>query len=1123
MTINHPRCTCGHFVILLLFFLSSTTPSAAQNDIFGGTLFTLSNTATAPDGAWSWFEDERAIVDTNYAGGPLLMVSSVSAGSGAGEVGDVDLLYRNLSTGVQGEFEFSNQLERDDHNSAALHILPDGRYLASYSGHNLDQITRWRVSTNPHDPTSWGPEETLSNGANTTYNNVYYLPEDDGGAGRLYNFTRHLNFDPNVQTWNSTTEDWVNRGKLLTEGGGGDRPYLRYATDGKKIHFIATERHPRDFNNSIYHGYVQDGQLFDTNGNVLDANIFNSSGVSPSSLTQIFAGGSVVDGSTMTRSWTISMEVDNTGNPVAIFSARADDPTPNDGLAGFDDHRFFYARHDGVDWQVNEMAKAGSALYPRESDYTGLVSIDPHNPNVVYMSSEVDPITGNATTTGMYELYKGVTSDFGGTWNWTPITANSTMDNLRPLVPKWNGENTAVVWMRGNYTTFEDWDTEVVGIDFAATDPKSQLWKGTAGTTWDNGTTGNWDSGGGTSVAFNDGDEIAFDDTASSFTVNVVGNVAPNGMAFNNANNAYTFTGGGIGGSGKVRLIGGGTTTLANGNNTYTGDTLIAKGTLALSGTATLSSTPHINIHSGATFDVTVASGGSYTLVGQTVTIDGNLNGNVNATSGSTVHVNSSNSMNGNLVANASLVDGLGKITGNLNAEAGAIIQVGGDGFTVVGAPAEAVQYIDANVTSNTTLADGTPMVAGTHYQLEDRSADDKWAVRTIFANGGNIITADDDGNEDAPTLRVTVTGLTPGAEYDTYAYFWDSTDAARVAMGQSDRWHWSGLANITGETDGDGHLVGRWASDFDPADAATQIPMTELTHDADPDNPGPITTDSNPSPPSAGGGSGFENGGYFTQTAKVQEGDRYMLEAGLGNTFADQNGEIFIYIDDTTGNNTNRTWFDGVGVRLIDGPTNVDTQYNLLTIDGDATLNTGSTLELDIYATNALDRLVVGGTLNAGGTLAVTLLDGAPSPQLGAEFQVLEFQSATGSFDGFVLPGLDNGLAWNTAALLIDGTLSVGLPGDYNGDGTVNAADYTVWRDSVGGATLSNRDPLLQGAVGTADYLVWKTNFGNSIPGSLQLPNASQATVPEPAAICLLATAALLYSAVGKRRRFIP
>lgn len=1085
--------TVSWCVVLAMLPALGSKQCVAQNNVFGGSLFTLTNTSTAPNGAWSWPENERAIIDMAHAGGPLLMVSSMSYAPSGSENGDVDLVYRNLTTGSQGEFELSNQLEPDDHDSAALFVLPDGRYVASYSKHDSDQLTRWRVSTNPNDPTSWGPEKTLNNGSLTTYNSTYSLPDDNGGAGRIYNFTRTGDRDPHIQTWDAVNQNWVRQGILLREGGRG-RPYVQYASDGKKIHLITTERHPQFFNNSIYHAYIQDGQLFGTEGNLIDSNLFNDDGNDPRDLTQVFAANSVVNGSTMTRSWTTNLEIDNTGNPAGIFTVRANDPDPNNALNGFGDHRFFYVRHDGVQWHVNEMAKAGSSLYSGQIDYTGLASIDPHNPNVVYMSSEVDPITGVATSSGKYELYKGITGDFGATWNWSAVTANSTIDNLRPLVPEWNGEETALVWMRGNYTTFENWDTEVVGINFTTTDPKSQLWRGTAGTTWNNAGVANWNSGGGTTVAFNNGDEVAFDDTGATSTVNIVGSVAPNGVAFNNTTQNYTVTGGSITGTGRMRHLGGGTTTLANGNNTYSGETLIAKGTLALAGGARISGTPHIDVRSGGTFDVTGVSGGSYTLAGQTVTINGDVNGNLNATAGSTVHVNSSNSMNGNLVANASLVDGLGTVNGNINAQAGGTIRVGGDGFSV-DFTTTAVTYVDAVIDSsdgtvNTQLANGSPAVEGTDYKDIGTTRpsdafsenDDQWDLRSGFGtNGGNLISAGNGGSrEDAPALRVTVTGLVAGQSYETFAYFWDVEATTN---------RWRGRANNSGATDVDGNIDGNYFSKHIPSNS-DELPFTELTFDADADNPGPITTDNG----------GLENGGYFSNSVSVRFDDKYMLEAGLGTLVADSNGELFIYIDDGPSRNIDRTWFDGVGVRATGGGGSVVAQLNTFTITGDATLDTGATLELDIYAGNALDRLVVEGTLDAGGTLDVTLLDGAPSPGLGDEFQILDFQAATGEFDFFNLPALATGLVWNVTNLLTTGDLEVVTDVDLDNDGLITGADFLL---------LQQNNPSLLSE--------WNLQYGNQVVTGGNLV-AAVAQVPEPS-LAVLLLAGLCCGLTGRRR----
>ena len=60
---------------------------------------------------------------------------------------------------------------------------------------------------------------------------------------------------------------------------------------------------------------------------------------------------------------------------------------------------------------------------------------------------------------------------------------------------------------------------------------------------------------------------------------------------------------------------------------------------------------------------------------------------------------------------------------------------------------------------------------------------------------------------------------------------------------------------------------------------------------------------------------------------------------------------------------------------------------------------------------------------------------------------------------------------------------VTLGTPGDYNANGVVDAADYTVYRDHlVQSETLPNDST--PGSVTQADYDVWKSNFGNH-PGS--------------------------------------
>lgn len=57
-------------------------------------------------------------------------------------------------------------------------------------------------------------------------------------------------------------------------------------------------------------------------------------------------------------------------------------------------------------------------------------------------------------------------------------------------------------------------------------------------------------------------------------------------------------------------------------------------------------------------------------------------------------------------------------------------------------------------------------------------------------------------------------------------------------------------------------------------------------------------------------------------------------------------------------------------------------------------------------------------------------------------------------------------------------------LLGDYNGDHTVNAADYTVWRNTLRMyvAQYSGADGDGSGQIDEADYQIWKDNYGESL-----------------------------------------
>lgn len=85
-----------------------------------------------------------------------------------------------------------------------------------------------------------------------------------------------------------------------------------------------------------------------------------------------------------------------------------------------------------------------------------------------------------------------------------------------------------------------------------------------------------------------------------------------------------------------------------------------------------------------------------------------------------------------------------------------------------------------------------------------------------------------------------------------------------------------------------------------------------------------------------------------------------------------------------------------------------------------------------------------------------------------------------------------------------------VGVTGDYNGDGLVDAADYTAWRDTYNDVVTPGEgaDGDNSGVIDDGDYTVWSDNYGASASIS--------SAVPEPGAVVL---ALLAVAGIARRR----
>ena len=407
-------------------------------------------TQLAYDSSWCWFQDDRAIVD-----GDQIIFSGVTS------IGANIVSSYHLKTGDTLTVKLNHDsLPPDDHNVGVLMIRPDGKYLSVYAGHGVDQWMRYRISSHPGNIRNWEPEQLIDVGGRVTYSNVYRL----GDTGTTYNFHRGIDRNPNYMLSDDDGNSWNYGGRLFEFEG---RPYVRYASDHKsRIHFITTEEHPRHYNNGIYHAYIENGQVFRSDGTVVGPlSKTSSSNLKPEDFTTVFEGSKAVRTDV---AWTSDIQLDNNGYPYVAFSVTKDPitlgETKNTQLGGFD-HRYHYARWDGNQWHEYEIAFAGGRLYPGENEYTGLISLHPSNPDVVYISTDVHPRTGKplmSKSQQRREIFRGTTQDGGATWNWKSITRKSEEDNIRPIVLEYKDKE-VVLWLKGRYKTYKDYQLKVMG------------------------------------------------------------------------------------------------------------------------------------------------------------------------------------------------------------------------------------------------------------------------------------------------------------------------------------------------------------------------------------------------------------------------------------------------------------------------------------------------------------------------------------------------------------------------------------------------------------------------------------------------------------------------------------
>lgn len=186
----------------------------------------------------------------------------------------------------------------DEHNAPALCVLQSGRILVAYTGHTADRCIRYRITEKPYDISTFGPEKEIPTGGLTAYAQVFENTEKK----QIWLFTR-----VDRTTWRfaysgDEGETWSEAKPFLISHAGGLfyfnmhkidmlKPYERNPHGAEEKFFFAVYGHPTSSGDHTIRSGIFDaeGQLLQTDGTPLDANLFRGDVIDLQKLDVVYA------------------------------------------------------------------------------------------------------------------------------------------------------------------------------------------------------------------------------------------------------------------------------------------------------------------------------------------------------------------------------------------------------------------------------------------------------------------------------------------------------------------------------------------------------------------------------------------------------------------------------------------------------------------------------------------------------------------------------------------------------------------------------------------------------------------------------------------------------------------
>jgi len=388
----------------------------------------------AADGAWTWHQGPRAI----HRDGKTFTAYVDSKGSTKVASYDHD-------TEETVERTLNEELLVDDHISPTITIRnEDDRLLLLYA---RGQSQVWaRVSEDPLDISSFQDEFIIEydNHGNVSYPNTGQLASEND---RMYLWTRGsgpVNFDQYYRVSEDGGETWAE--EIHFTEFGDDRNYIKQWVDDPKIWLTLHRSNNEGTGNTDFFTvvYYEDGAIYSYDDEHI-AEIgadSNDLPITPTDLEpySIFEG--VGTDSDQFRVWDLILPDDE--DAPRVISARTHDT---------DSHSYHFHRYDGTEWQNSTIVEDAGTGNGRDY-YSGGLCFDGTDPNTVYYVAE----------DGQHELYRGETTDNGGTWTHTQLTFNSREANFRPCQVRDATEELRYLWLWGRYDEFTDYDQKVYSM-----------------------------------------------------------------------------------------------------------------------------------------------------------------------------------------------------------------------------------------------------------------------------------------------------------------------------------------------------------------------------------------------------------------------------------------------------------------------------------------------------------------------------------------------------------------------------------------------------------------------------------------------------------------------------------